>query len=325
MPAKLILGAAALVLTLAIFACSEEGTVRVVQAGRKLNVLAVQRWSTDAFKEIPLPDLGFADAGLPDGGPKRVVCVVPSFTELIFTLGMGERLVGRSHWCDWPPEARDLPDVGRLMAMSKEAIVDLKPDLVVTTQTQVDLVRSLREDFQLKVISPPSEAGAEIFAGMQMVADALGVPERGKALEAHLRREMKSVTLRWASASKPRVLVVLDRSSWWVPGRTSFVHEMLEAAGGQNVSAILDTDKPWPMVTFEKIIDWRPDVILDLSVGTNAERSRSEAADFWERHAYIPAVAEGRVILIQAGVLVRAGPRMAAAAASLAEIIHGSF
>jgi len=316
MPAKLIEGAAILALTLVFCGCGGENQAP--------DLLSLQKWSTDAFTGIPLPDLGFSDSGAKGSGPRRIVCVVPSFTELIFTLGLGDRLVGRSHWCDWPPEALDVPDVGRLLAMSKEAIVDLKPDLVVATQAQEDLVRSLRRDFGLRVITPPSEAGSQVFEGMQAVAVALGVPERGKALAAFLRNEMESVRNRWGKAPRPRVLIVLDRSSWWVPGRTSFVHEMLEAAGGENVAASLDTDQPWPTVTFEKIIDWRPDVILDLSVGTDARRSRAEAARFWEQHAHIPAVASGRVFLIEAGVLVRAGPRMAAAAASLAEIIHGT-
>ena len=279
--------------------------------------------ASDVFRTLPLPELDWTGTLVAEDAPSRIVSLIPSVTELIHVLGLGDRLVGRSHWCDWPPEVARLPDLGRLQNVSKERIVDLRPDIVIMFGSQDDLARSLERDFDIRVLQPPTESHERIFEGMRSVAAALGVPERGARLAAELERRLADVRAIAPSAHRPRVLVVLDRNPIFVPGRGSFVDSLLEAAGAENVAATLTDAGPWPTVTVERVMDWAPEVIVDLSIGDDPELSRREAARFWSAFPGIPAVRDGRVEILEAGVLVRPGPRIAAAAARLRELLHG--
>lgn len=285
-------------------------------------ILSRQPFDSSVLREIPLPEISFFSPLPEEGVPKRIVSLIPSVTELIFVLELGDRLVGRSHWCDWPPETQDLPDLGGLQTLSKEGIVDLRPDLVVLFRGLDEMTESLRRDFDLQVVTPPTETRDQALEGILEVSAALGVPDRGRRVVDELNRGLAEVSAKWSEAGKPNTLVVLDRSSWWVPGKTSFVHELLEIAGGVNLAATLRSEQTWPNVTLERILDWDPEVILDLSIGSNQEEGQREAAKFWSRHPELPALRDGRVYLLQAGVLVRPGPRMATVADRLGEIIH---
>jgi len=291
-------------------------------AGGSSVPVQARRFDAAFFDEIPLPHIAYAEPPADPTGPARVISLIPSMTETIFALGLGEQLVGRSHWCDWPPEVRKLPDLGRRNAISKERIVDLRPDLVILFKSQGELARSLRRDFGLRILQPGTIGMEEALAGMVQVAAALGCPERGRKLENHIRRHLDETRRTCASLPRPRVLMVLDRSSWWVPGRTSFVHTLIEIAGGINVAAALDTDRPFPSTTLEQVMSWDPEVIIDLSVGSRREASLADARRFWRGLSGIRAVKDGRVHLLSAGVLTRPGPRMGAVAARLAEVIH---
>jgi iron complex transport system substrate-binding protein len=285
-------------------------------------ILAAQRWDSKLFAELPLPELEFTTEIPGTGVPHRIVSFIPSVTEIIFVLGLGDRLVGRCHWCDWPREVLALPDVGGLQNASQEVIVDLRPDLVVLFRDQVELAGSLRDGFGLRVLTPATEETDRIDEGIRELGVALGVPERAEVLVDYLAREMERVAARWRDVPGPRTLVVLDRSSLWVPGRTSFLEVLLETAGAVNVAASLDTDRPWPSVSLEKVLEWRPEVILDLGIGKAEDLARGEAARFWSGLSHLDAVRNGRVLLFQSGVLVRPGPRMAAVAEKLGEILH---
>jgi ABC-type Fe3+-hydroxamate transport system substrate-binding protein len=119
--------------------------------------------------------------------------------------------------------------------------------------------------------------------------------------------------------------VVLDRNqAFFVPGRESFLQEIFEICNVDSVSASLDAGK-WPAVTIEKILDWNPEVILDLSLGASSgPKEVAEARRFWKAHGTLDAVKQGRVVVLNAGVLVRPGPRLVAVAEELARIVHGA-
>jgi iron complex transport system substrate-binding protein len=252
------------------------------------------------------------------------VSLIPSVTELVFALGEGHRLVGRSHWCDWPPEARALPDLGRFESFSKERIVDLRPDLVIVFRAQEAMAKSLREDFGIPTLTAMTESRAEVFDGIEQVAGALGVPEKGRELVQRLKDGLEDVRRDCAAKPRVRALVVFDRNPLYVPGPRSFVDDLLEIVHAENVARSLETKSAWPVASLESVIDWDPEVIVDLSVGEDRERAIADGRRFWERYPALRAVREQRVRFLDAVLLVRPGPRMVEAARLLAGVVHGA-
>jgi iron complex transport system substrate-binding protein len=256
----------------------------------------------------------------PEAAPRRIVSLIPSVTETLFVLGLGDRLVARSAWCDWPPEALSLPDVGRQQDLSAEKVASLRPDLVLTWRYLPDLRRAMVAVFGLRAIAPGTELKEEALAGIEETAEACGVPERGRALVAKIRADMDAVAARYAGRPRRRVLVVLDRNPLFAPGGASFLDEMLTLVGAENVAA-REGDGAWTRFSAEKALDWNPEVVIDISTGEPSEAAA--AAAYWARFREIDAVKNGKVRIVAAGVLVRPGPRMAAVADLYGRWIHG--
>lgn len=282
----------------------------------------LQSVAPDVFRTLPLPALGpWTDPIAPDA-PRRIVCVIPSVVEVLFTIGLGDRVVGRDDWSDWPPEAASRPALGDQQTLSVERIADLKPDLVVMWAHLPDKVKQLREVFRVKVVTPGTERREEVFQGIVDVARAAGVPARGRRLVAAITEGLDRVKARCRGLPRTRTLVVLDRGqAFYVPGKGSFLQELLDVCNLENPAAGLAGGN-WPAVSLEQVLDWNPEVVLDLSLGADATLEQvAEAHAFWKTHA---AVESGRVVVLDAGVLVRPGPRLVAVAEELASIVHGA-
>jgi iron complex transport system substrate-binding protein len=286
---------------------------------------ALQAVDPDVFRTLPLPAIASWTDAVPAGAPKRIVSMIPSVTELLFTIGLGDRVVGRDDWSDWPVEAATRPSLGNQQTSSVERIADLRPDLVVFWKHLPDKSRQLSELFRLNVVTPATESRAEVFDGIKEVARACGVPERGRDVVAWLEKGLEEVRERWKGRPRPRVLLVLDRGqAFFVPGRESFLQELFDICNLENVAAGLSGGN-WPAVSIEQVLDWNPDVILDLSLGAAATAEQVALAHgFWRRHGTLAAVKSGRVVVLNAGVLVRPGPRLVAVARELARIVHGA-
>ena len=277
-------------------------------------------WPQTTF-DLPLPTLP-PDAPPPGrNSPKRIVSLTPSATEMIAVLGFEDRLVGRSHWCDVPASVQNLPDLGGLADFQAERIADLKPDLVVLFDMLPELKKLLTEDFGIKCCAHRAERDDDLFDGLRAVARALDAEARGEWLIRHIQSGLSDLSQRMRSEAPPRVLVILDRHPPFAACPGSFVDLLLRAAGGVNAVTNPPLDRPWCQLHAEALFDLEPDVILDLSIGENAQASISAGADFWSRFSEVPAVQNGRVHMLEAPVLVRPGPRLLGAAELLARII----
>ena len=239
----------------------------------------------------------------------------PAITEALFAVGAGDRVVGRSRYCDWPPEAAKLPVVGGVIDANLEAIVQLDPDLVIGNPGPA----STRLADRLAPLGI-----ATWFPGIESVAaiDAMivGVGERtGHAAEA--RQVAASVDARTAAVERsvsgepvPRVLMVLDVDPVVATGPKDFIDELLRRAGGANVLAI---GASWQTLDFEQIAALDPDVILDASAmtgGSGASRIHPDAPGW----THVRAAREGHVVPVDDPRVLRPGPRAAEGLATLA-------
>ncbi|BDG02178.1 ABC transporter substrate-binding protein [Anaeromyxobacter oryzae] len=241
----------------------------------------------------------------PAAPPRRVVVLAPNLTDVVLALGAGDRLVGVTT-VDDDPGVKDVPRVGGFIDPNPEAILALRPDLVlwVTDGGALAAVRRLAElsaasSRPFPIVALDVVSVADVLATPRVVGDALGMPDRGARLSEELAAEVESIRRRAAGLPRRRVLFVVGREPLVVAGPGSFPDELLAIAGCENV---VGGERPWPVYPLEKAVAANPDLVVD-----GAAR---EPADGIRRLAAIPAVRRGAVVRLSKDDLLRPGPRM---------------
>lgn len=249
--------------------------------------------------------------------PARIISLVPSVTEILFSIGAQDRLVGVTDFCDYPPAARRKPRVGGMLAPSLEGMVSLKPDLVVAT-TAGNRHETFEQLERLKipvyVVNPITVADV-----LDLLTRLGGLTDRADAADravAALRERIQAVADRVDGRPRPRVLYVLWPDPLIVPGRASLVSELITLAGGDSVTA--DRGPGYPQYSLEAALAQNPDVIILASHGTGRVLTR----DKWERFSQVPAIAAGRLHTIDGNLTHRYGPRIVDGLERLARLIH---
>lgn len=250
--------------------------------------------------------------------PTRIVSLVPSATEILFALGADDRIVGVTDFCDFPPAARAKPRVGGMLAPSLEAVVALRPDLVVATDagTRRETVARLAE-LGLPVYLVGARRVAEAFEVIDRLGALTGRAEAAAALRARLAQRVQEIARAVADRPRPRVLYVLWPEPLLVPGRQAIVTELIALAGGASVTA--DEPGDYPRLSLEAVVARAPEVIVLARHGAAAPPL---ARDPWDRLRSVPAVRAGRVHGIDGDLVHRYGPRLVDGLLELARTFH---
>ena len=250
-------------------------------------------------------------------GARRIVSLNPSTTEALFAIGAGDRVVGRSRFCDFPPEAASLPIVGDVEP-DLEAILELRPDLVVGLGglTSDRLADKLGARGIPTWITYSSSLAAidELIMGL---GERTGLTKNAKRLVETIDANERAVERSVALERRPRVLMVVSVAPVVAAGPQSFASELIGKAGGENVIA---EGGAWPTVGFERIVDLDPDVVLDATEVANSDATRlTRGAPGW---GGLRAVREGHVVPVRDERVLRAGPRIAEGLGVLARALH---
>lgn len=251
--------------------------------------------------------------------PQRIVSLTPSLTEIVFALGLGDRLVGVSRHCDHPPEAAAIDKVGTFVAPAVERIVAKRPDIVLAEPNVGNRqpVESLQR-LGLDVLVVPVGSIAVTRESILMVARRLGVAARGRELAARIDREIAATVARLAQVPPRRILLVVSRQPLIVAGTGTLQDELITLARGVNIGA--EGGSGWPHLSLERVVAAAPEVIVDATMGDDAVEPAARA--FWAKLATLPAVRAGRVSVYAGGELLRPGPRIGIALEQLARRIH---
>jgi iron complex transport system substrate-binding protein len=248
--------------------------------------------------------------------PRRIVSLAPSITETLFALGAGERLVGVTAYCDYPPEAAGLPRIGGYDTPNVEVIAALAPDLVIAPAegTLAAPVAALRR-LGLRVEAVEVKSLDDLFAAVARVGALAGREDAGRALAAGLRARADAVRRAVRERPRARALLVLDHDPTIAAARGTFGDALLEAAGAANVAA--GATSPYPQLSAESILGLAPEVIVDASMAADEPALREARAR--ARWARLPAA---RVVAIEPDLLVRPGPRLVDGLERLARALH---
>jgi len=279
------------------------------------------KWSKLAGLGVCLLAGALAAAAPAQDAARRVVSLNPSLTAILVAIGARPSLVGVDDFsAQAQSEVADLPRVGGLFNPSLEAVVALRPDLVV-------LVPSAEQrDFRTRLADlgiPRLELDPLRFDDVLETIEQLGrrvgreaaAGERVAALQQARRRAERATR----GLARPRVLVVLQREPTFVIGSGNFVDDMLRSVGADNVASGLGS--AYPRVGREWMIEAAPDVLLDASGDTRA--GVSDATRYWSAWPSLPAVSQGRVVPLASGLATLPGPYLDRALQVLAESVHG--
>jgi ABC-type Fe3+-hydroxamate transport system substrate-binding protein len=246
--------------------------------------------------------------------PRRIVSLNPSTTELLFAIGAGDRLVGRTTYDMWPVAARSVRDLGPGLRPNVEAVLAVHPDLVVlyASDDNRDAARRLRA-----AGVPTAAFRVDRIADVERVTRALGVltgdTTAARVTVDSVRRTLAQVRTATAPLPHPTVFWPLYDQPLLATGSGSYLNELIEIAGGRNIYGFMK--EPSPRVTFEDLVRRDPDVVL-----TSPEsRARYLADPRWQA---LRALRDGHLLVVDTTLVLRPGPRLGEAARSIALLLH---
>ncbi len=247
----------------------------------------------------------------------RLIALVPSVTESLFALGAGNEVVGVSQYCDYPPQARRLPKIGGFITPNLEAILALKPTLVIGLPTSADLpeIRVLQA-MGINTLMVDDGSVAAILASIRKIGEVIDRRSAAQKLVTQIRARVEAIEGRLASVQPRTVLMVVGHEPLVAVGPGTYLDELIRLAHGRNIAEA--SNQAWPRLSIEYIVAVRPEVILDGQMGTDSPAP----ARFWSRFPSIPAVRERRIFGYPDDPTLHPGPRIAQTLELLARRIH---
>lgn len=250
-----------------------------------------------------------------DSTPKRIVSLNPTTTEILFAIGAGSRLVGRTHWDSWPDSARFVPDIGDALRPNIEAVLQTHPDLVILYASNDNRLAADRlRSAGIRTVTLRVDSIAQFRRATLLLGRIVGEVERATNVVDSVARTLDAV--RAATASLPRTSVFYH--TWDKPlitiGRNSFLNELVVIAGGRNVYE--DVADVSPVVTLEDVVKRNPDALL---VGAPVTAKSILASTQWQA---VPAVRAKRVFAYDTNVVGRPSVTLGMAAVNIANLLH---
>jgi len=247
----------------------------------------------------------------------RIVSLAPSVTETLFALGAGAEVVGVSQYCDYPPQVRDLPRVGSFLTPNLEAIIALRPTLVVGLELSSD-VRQIRalNSMGYPVLLVSDDSLQQIETSIETVGARINRRGEAHRLVAQIEAQIAAVQQRLAKVKPERALMLVGHQPIVAVGAGTYLDELMRIARADNIAAAVG--EQWPHLSMEYIIAMRPEVVLDGSMGTDPSSSSS----FWEKYPAIPAVRDHRVFGYAQDPILHSGPRVGQSLEIIARKIH---
>ncbi len=250
--------------------------------------------------------------------PKRIVSLAPSITEMLFAIGAENEIVGVTDFCNYPPAALEKPKVGYSQP-NLEVLVELEPQLVLvpTSFLRTDVLAKL-DQLKIPTFVLESKTVEGIYGHIHMIGRMVGRASEANAYTARMRKEVANLTNQVEGLPRPTLLYVLNSEPLITVGPGSFIHHLIELAGGRNAAE--RANSPYPRLTMEEVLTQNPDILL-FPIGEYEGIPQAEQ-DRWKRWDSLRAVQEGNLFQIQSDLLNRPGPRVTDGLRQLMTFLH---
>jgi len=268
----------------------------------------------------PKPECIFDDSPDPrlicfNETPERIISLAPSNTEILFALGLGDKVVGVTEYCDYPPEALEKEKVGGPWTPDVEKIVALQPDLILASDANpFDIITTL-EGLELTVFGIKSTDLDDVLNDIRTVGEITDTEVEALALTSEMAVGIQSVTDQTEELEqRPRVFYIVWHEPLQTVGSGEFVHELIEKGGGVNICGNLTG---WPIISIEEVVARNPEVIITSSWPGVYEWAMNETA-----LNTTDARQNGRVFACDDNLVQRPGPRLPKGLEWFAHFIH---
>lgn len=248
------------------------------------------------------------------GPARRIISLNPATTEMLFAIGAGSRVIGRTTWDSYPASARLVPDMGPGLRPNLEAVITAKPDLVILyasadNRPAADRLRSLG----IATLAVKNDSIGDLARTLRLLGMVTGDSARAAAIGDSVRATLERVRAATAGRERPSAFWYIWDTPLITIGRGSFMSELLHIAGARNLYD--DIALPSPTVTLEDVVRRNPDVVIAGPDGT--KNLRGDA-----RWSALPAVKAGRIIVADTALVGKPSVRLGEAAVSLARALH---
>lgn len=247
----------------------------------------------------------------------RVISLAPNLTEIVFAIGAGNRLVGRTTYCDFPPEARAVAEVGDTRQPNLERIISLQPQVVlISTASQLEVFTQQLQNQNIAVfVTDPHDLDG-VFRSIDQIGLIVGHKKQAELLTQELRDRARAVEEAVKGKPPVRVFYQLSAEPLYTAGRDAFVTDLMRRAGAASVTA--DVPGAWPKYSNESALATKPQAII-LPTGGSMGAANSTITEALRGS---PAALEGRVYKINDDHLVRPGPRAIDGLEAMAHALH---
>ena len=203
------------------------------------------------------------------GAPKRIICMSPAVTELVFALGCGENVVGVSDFCTWPSDAMEKEKIGGAFNPNLEKLLSLTPDLIII-QGRCEKVSQFCRNENIPLLQVEVSDIKTIYNDLYLLGQKLGCADQAERLCADIQQTLKEIKLKAAKHRKRLVFFSLGRTSGSLTGLTTiggktFLSELINIAGGENI--FVDIEQPYPRISKETLLKRAPEIIIEAYPG----------------------------------------------------------
>jgi iron complex transport system substrate-binding protein len=261
--------------------------------------------------------------------PTRIVSTAPSITEMLYALGLGDRVVGVTQYCRYPPEALTKPKVGTFLEPDFERILALRPDLVLVIKNPVQIAQRLNQ-LGVRAEELNQDSIEDVYRSLERIGELTGKREQAVRMVNNLKQELAEVSKSVAGKPRRTALFLVGRSPGTLQGMVgaasgTFIDQLMTVAGGTNV--LKASPIQYPRVSLEQVLSSDPQVILDMGDFAHAEgRPSEEEAQLlalWAKYPNLTAVRTHQVRQVPTDVFVHPGPRMGEAARQIRDLLYG--
>lgn len=250
--------------------------------------------------------------------PQRILSLAPSNTEILFALGLGDRVVGTDSFSDYPEEAKAKEKVGGLVDPNPEKMLALTPDVAFAIGgSDKQYAKLLEQNIPVVVLQPKNLN--EVYETIRLAGRVTGVPEKAEAVIKQMQDRIAAVTAKTqglTDAQRPKVFYEVYHDPLMTVGPGSFIHDLIGLAGGRNVAE--QVGKDYAEVSPELLVQQNPDLILS----PYADFLTSVKDGKYPAWSGVTAVKEKRLFQVDDNMMSRPGPRLADALEQMARIIH---
>lgn len=255
--------------------------------------------------------------------PQRIVSLAPSNTEILYALGLEDKLVGTTDYCDYPEAAKSKPRVASYTTPNLEKVVSVQPDLILAEAIHEKTALPAMENLGLTVIVMSAKSLDTVLSDIKLVGQVNGKSKASDRLVDSLTERIQAVVSKTATLTpeqRPGVLYVVWHDPIWTMGRETFINDLIRKAGGINIFAA-DFEKS-RVVSLEAIIQKNPQVIIVSGMGTTGDLIYNNIKRE-TRLADVDAMRNNRVYKISgANLIERPGPRIVDGLEEVAKLLH---